>query len=356
MAFLLASASGQLIAETSVDAQMNNLLNSSGVIRTQFDTTLRTLYGAEDLSHSGGLIPMNDFLEAGKLTQADVSSYNQAVNEFRAAKVQSILGAYIDGEAESADMQMHSAVDDFVLASSAVLEVVKLNEMTGNALSAGDVETAQSLQDYSVANGVELTTEEVTAFNTSVDTVEDAVLTYAAFQTVASDATLKADLEQAAADIQGTADQATAMFYDTATNNVGITFAQTTDTQTNFVNASIDVSSLVALDNDAYLTAGNDNPFYINGPTQSAACLLNTTDLVSCTQRQSYQGPPPNQLLYRDMDGDGVMDIFAYTDENGAVIEYQEGDTVINPQNGEVIGTFENGYVTCNAGYETYCA
>jgi hypothetical protein len=256
----------------------------------------------------------------------------------------------------AADMRMHTAVDDFVLASVAVLEVVKINEMTAQAIAAGDVATAENLQTYIANNDVRLSQQEVADFNTSLDIVETSVTTYAAFQTVATNDSLKAELESASADIQGSADQAAGMFYDSASQVVGITFAQTTDTQTNFIDASISVSQLVAFDNSSFLQTGANTQFYQQGPTQNPNCLLNTTDLTSCTRRQSYSGPPPNQLLYRDTNNDGVFEVFAVTDANGVIYEFVDGDIVTNPYDGNIIGEFINGSLSCYAGYETYCA
>lgn len=348
--FLLVSALGQALAQTSVDAQMNELLNSSNNIKTQFDTTLKTLYGTENLSHNGTAIPMTDFLESGKITTQSAISYNQSLEMMRSAKVQSILGEYIDQESHMADMNMHQAVDAFVNASVAVLEVVKVNEMTNDALNAGDVTSAESLQEYVKTNDVELTTTEIGDFNQSIDTVEEAVLEYSAFQVVASNEELKSELEQAAENLQATADQAFSMFYDSTNKNVIITFNQ----DNFFVDASVSVADLVAINNEAYIVAGEDTSSYIGGPTQNPACLLNTTNLVNCTGRSNSFGPPPNTLLYRD-DGNGNTTIFAYTNEEGVIFEYAEGETVINPENGDVIGTFTGVSVVCNEGFENYC-
>lgn len=360
MTLALVSASAPLLAN-EYSTQLNNLVTSSGTIRANFDSGLKTLYGAEDLSHTG-LIAQDDFIEQMKITATQQYDYNNAVQAYKQARIETTFDLFITDETSAADINMHLAVDEFISASTAVLEVVKVNELSAQAEASGDLEAAQNVQAYVQANDVTLSDQEVSAFNTSVDTVEVAVQTYSAFQAVASSETLRNDLEAEAAQFGADADTISSLFFDTFTQSVSATFSVIAeDGSSSYIDASVSVLDLYANNNDAFDQSGANNPYYTGGATQAnAACLLSATDLTSCTGRGNggnYGGQPPiNEFIYDGPNGN----IMGFTDENGDFYQFtsaDDGDIVYKPGTDEAVGTWQSsqGGLQCYEQYAGYC-
>lgn len=320
------------------------------------------VYGMEDFSHMGTTIPTQDALEAYKLTGSEVANYNNDIDIFRAARIQSALDQFVETETWDADMDMHTAVDSFVEASVAVMEVVRVAEVAETAQTtmetdeAAGLELQSNLQEYVQSNSVELTETEVTDYNESLDMVEEAVATFTAYLVVNSSSDIKSSLQESMNAAESFADATSEINFSYTDSGAQVAFT--------FATAQAGVTETFNIDVSAYLSSINNQEFFDAGEQSYASNAVNDSTcfgnlqaaIGTCNPRAGNfgMGPPPNVLLYQD-DGNGTFRVFAVSDENGNVYEFQAGDDVVNPETGETIGSFGQDGLTCYAGFEGYC-
>ena len=120
--------------------------------------------------------------------------------------------------------EVNTAVDTFVEASQAVIEVVVVNQMAEDAQNAGDERGAMALQEYIEANDVVLADAEVDFYNESLENVESAAQIAAAYFAVANDEELVAAADQMAYDMRVTNAEAATSFFDVATSALWVSF------------------------------------------------------------------------------------------------------------------------------------
>jgi hypothetical protein len=120
--------------------------------------------------------------------------------------------------------EVNTAIDTFVEASQAVIEVVVVNQMAQDAQEAGDERGAMALQEYIEANDVVLADAEVDFYNESLENVESAAQVAAAYFAVANDEELVAAADEMAYDIRVTYQEAATSFFDAATQSVWVSF------------------------------------------------------------------------------------------------------------------------------------
>lgn len=170
VAFL--SVSGVASAQTEID----NLVATSQDIVTTIKEAGFAVSGMGYYAGVGGITP-DGFADAYKLTEQSVDSYNQALQAVKDATFYNAKMMFEDKHDEAMD-NLSLAVDSFVLATEAIVEVVTVNEM---ATEANTVEGQLAVQSYIQANDVEITQAEVSAYNTSLDDVESYAQQAAAF-------------------------------------------------------------------------------------------------------------------------------------------------------------------------------
>jgi len=304
----------------------------------------------EDVSHMG-VIATNNILDPAIINYNEADAYNIAIQNLQNTELDPFRAAF-EQNMWDADMNMHTTVDTFINASTAVMEVVRVNELAAAAVAADDLPTAQNVKDYAVANDVILDTAEVDAYNQGLSDVTLATQSYAALQAVYSSPDAMSAL-QADADASGiTADFAqSTVAFNQSTGDVEFTITD----GTNSALLTYSATAFYSADNADILTQGETNPYYTNGITQAqSACLLNTAASVGACSGRSGFGPPPNTLLWTaPMDQGGVP--MGYTDANGDIINYAAGDTVIDPNGGTEVGFFDNNMVF-NCTNANYCS
>jgi hypothetical protein len=205
--------------------EIDNLVNASQSIRDSFKYGIQAVGGMHSYASQGKIAPTGT-VQGGKISYDQSDAYNQALAAVQNAVYTYNPGAqeYFDNQADQAMNEVNTAVDTFVEASQAVIEVVVVNQMAEDAQNAGDERGAMALQEYIEANDVVLADAEVDFYNESLENVESAAQVAAAYFAVANDEDLVAAADDMAYDIRVTYQEAATSFFDAATQSVWVSF------------------------------------------------------------------------------------------------------------------------------------
>lgn len=205
--------------------EIDTLVNASQSIRDSFKYGIQAVGGLQSYASQGKIGPTGT-VEGGKISYEQSDAYNQALAAVQEATYTYNPGAqeYFDDQAQQAMTEVNTAVDAFVQASQAVIEVVVVNQMAEDAQNAGDERGAMALQEYIDANDVVLADAEVDLYNESLENVESAAQVAAAYFAVANDEELVAAADDMAYDIRVTYAEAASSFFDAATQGVWVSF------------------------------------------------------------------------------------------------------------------------------------
>ena len=205
--------------------EIDNLVNASQSIRDSFKYGIQAVGGMHSYASQGKIAPTGT-VQGGKISYDQSDAYNQALAAVQNAVYTYNPGAqeYFDNQADQAMNEVNTAIDTFVEASQAVIEVVVVNQMAEDAQNAGDERGAMALQEYIEANDVVLADAEVDFYNESLENVESAAQVAAAYFAVANDEDLVAAADDMAYDIRVTYQEAATSFVDAATQAVWVSF------------------------------------------------------------------------------------------------------------------------------------
>lgn len=214
-----------IVSAPAYSNEIDTLVNASQSIRDSFKYGIQAVGGLQSYS-TQGKIANTGTVDQGKISYDKSSAYNQAIAAVQNATYTYDPGAqeYFDDQADIAMNEVNIAVDTFVQASQAVIEVVVVNEMAQDAQNAGDEREAMALQEYIEANDVMLADAEVDMYNDALDSVESAAQVAAAYMAVANDAKLVAAADEMAYDVRVTYEEAASSFFDIATQGVWVSF------------------------------------------------------------------------------------------------------------------------------------
>lgn len=218
LAFLLVSA-------PAYSNEVDNLVTTSQSIRDSFKYGIQAVGGLHSFAGQGK-IGNTGTVQGGKIDYSQSEAYNQALAAVQNTNYTYDPGAqeYFNEQVDVAMNEVNMAVDTFVEASQAVIEVVVVNEMAQDAQNAGDEREAIALQEYIEANDVILADAEVDMYNEALDSVESAAQVAAAYMAVANDENLVAEADQMAYDMRVTYAEAATSFFDIETQGVWVSF------------------------------------------------------------------------------------------------------------------------------------
>ena len=274
MVSALASVSAPALAIQEID----DLVNTSASIRSTFDYGIRAIGGMTAYAATGGIAPTGT-VDNGIISYGQADAYNAAVVAVQNATYTVDVGAqeYFDNAADQAMQTVSGAVDAYVDAAQAVIEVVRVNEVAADAQAAGDGEALTAVQDYIATNDVTLEQSDVDIYNDALEAVEENAQTAAAFMAVASDETLIESANQQADSMDTTYADATESFFDAATGEVTVAF---NDVQTT---VAISVSSYFITTTEI-LTECETSTFYQTGPTYNPCAFFQDPSIVDSCQ------------------------------------------------------------------------
>lgn len=259
--------------------EIDDLVTASASIRASFDYGIRAVGGMASYAAIGGIAPTGT-VDQGWISYAQADAYNAAVAAVQSATYPIDAGAqqYFDDVADQAMQQVSVAVDAYVDAAAAVIEVVRVNEISADAQASGDNETAAAVQDYLNTNDVTLEDAEVDVYNDALVNVEEATQTAAAFMAIASSPDLIDSANQQANSLNSTYASATESYFDAAMGEVVVKFEGVQD----FVVALM-VNTYFKTTADI-LTEGENSNFYQTGPTYNPCAFFQDPTQVDACQ------------------------------------------------------------------------
>lgn len=270
-AIVLATATAQLNA-----SEIDNLISSSQAIRETFKSGIKTVGGLYNYAQEGG-IAQTGVTDPGLISKTQQDAYNSAVLQFQKASYTWNPNAeqFFQDQSQQAMVDVSAAVDAFVEASYAVIQVATVNEMAQEAANAPDARQAIALQEYTEANDVLLDDAEVSAYNDSLQAVEVAAQTAAAYMAVAQDSTLLQSANDSAFAMNVTYQESSSSFFDAASGTLTVYW---NDQQ---AIAVIQLQDYYVLNTDV-LQRGQDSKFFRTSPEGGCWFIEDATEREAC--------------------------------------------------------------------------
>ena len=272
-------ASLSLIVTAPANAnEIDSLITESQAIRDSFKYGIQAIGGMIDYAELGG-IAETGVVDPGLITKAKQDAYNQAVLNFKNATYTWNPNAdqYFEEQSQQAMNNLGEVVDDYVDAATALITVVTVNEMAQDAEEAPDSREAIALQDYMEDTDVLLDDQEVDTYNESLQAVETAAQTAAAYMAVANDPSLLQSANDSAYDMNVTYQEATNSFFDASTGLLTVEWA------------GQDGTSSVALSMSGYFKSNTDiinqgveSTFFITSPEGGCWFIEDQTERETC--------------------------------------------------------------------------
>lgn len=251
-----------LLAIGSVQAsEIDNLIRTSDSIKQTFNNGVQVIAGQVSYAQVGGISP--DMIDQYHLTNDQATAYNDALFAMTSANTTMTAQEYFTQQSDQALDQLSTAVDNYVQASSQIIEAVVVNNMASNAETA---EQVVEVQTYIESNDLAITEQSVAGYNDALDSLQQAAQTAAAFVAVANDQTLLDDAQEQMDDLGQSFYFAETVFYSQNAVTVDLTGGS----------IGLDVSGYLKLAEDV-LTAGKTDDFYTTNPVcffDPAACDL----------------------------------------------------------------------------------
>ena len=222
-----------LVSVPAYANEISTLITTSQSIRDSFKYGIQAVGGAQSYALQGG-ITESGTVNPGLISYAQASAYNDALVAVQNTVYTYDPGAqeYLDQQADLAINEVNMAVDTFVQAAQAVIEVATVNAMAQDAQNAPDARESMALQEYIEANDVVLDDAEVDFYNDSLKGVETAAQIAGAYMAVANDADMVATANQTAYDMRATYAEVSNSYFDSVScqlfidfSNFGVSFA-----------------------------------------------------------------------------------------------------------------------------------
>ena len=162
-------------AQSQTDT-VQDLIDASSSIIDTVDLGHYAVQGLNYYAGVGGIAP-TDTIDQALITQLQMTNYNDALSAVQNAVYYNTQALLQDAH-ETEMVQLESAVDDFVAATTSLITVVNVFEQASNA---DTVQEQQQLQDYIQDNNVGLTQTQVDNYNNSLESVQTHAINAAAF-------------------------------------------------------------------------------------------------------------------------------------------------------------------------------
>ena len=269
-----------MIASAPVSAnEIDNLVTNSQALRDTFKYGIQAVGGMMSYANVGGIAPTGT-VDPGLISKAKQDAYNNAVLQFQQATYTWDPNAnqYFEEQSQQAMDNLGQVVDEYVDAATALIEVVTVNEMAQDAAEASDSREAIALQEYMDANDVLLDDQEVDTYNESLQAVEQAAQTAAAYMAVANSPELLQSANDSAYAMNVTYQESQTSYFDASAGVLTVEWAGQDATMT----ASLDLAGYfktnieiidVGAESTFFITSPEGGCWYIEDPAEQEACL-----------------------------------------------------------------------------------
>ena len=272
----LALVSGSALAGPVQWNSVDSLVNASESIKTTLNVGIRRIGGAGDVAAVGGIAQDDGFLQPVYMTEAQKNAYNVAVGDVTIDVFNKTAEEYLAEQSILAQENFSAAVDAFVDAASPFIQATYVNALAAQVQTSGDAIQGQQLQSYLQNNNVLITSQNVTDYNSSLDTVELAAEIWGTVEAVYQDPTRVQNL-------QATADTANMDFLN-ADDLFLDRFSEVNESAAIVFTSGVNQGSVLFVDVASNLMttaeiidAGQISDFYTTGPTQDEQVLCEFT-------------------------------------------------------------------------------
>lgn len=252
---------------TGLGAQANelqDLVNASRDIVNQIDRGIMLTGAVTEYSYTGTGLSDGTLSESAHISKAQLEAYNSALanmsNYLPYGDMQAVLEEHADAELELLDQ----AIEVF---TEATVEMVQVIEVAERAESASSPDEEADVQNFVAENqeSLQITQEEVDAYNQSLDDIEVHANNASAYLAVAGNEEAVAFLEQGVKNANTTAEQ-TNIFYDANSQWLAMGYNTTRNLTAVYLNGQNFGLDLYTTEADI-LELGSESEFYLTGPT-----------------------------------------------------------------------------------------
>ena len=266
-----------MIASAPVSAnEIDNLVTNSQALRDTFKYGIQAIGGMMSYANVGGIAPTGT-VDPGLISKAKQDAYNNAVLQFQNATYTWDPNAdeYFQDQSQQAMNNLGQTVDTYVDAATALITVATVNEMAQDAQEAPDSREAIALQEYMDANDVLLDDQEVDTYNESLQAVEVAAQTAAAYMAVANDPSLIESANDSAYAMNVTYQESQASFFDASTGMLTVEWAGQNQV------VMLDMNGYFKLDAEI-ITEGSTSGFYTTSPEGGCWFIEDEVEKEAC--------------------------------------------------------------------------
>lgn len=252
---------------TGLGAQANelqDLVNASRDIVNQIDRGIMLTGAVTEYSYTGTGLSDGTLSESAHISKAQLEAYNSALanmsNYLPYGDMQAVLEEHADAELELLDQ----AIEVF---TEATVEMVQVIEVAERAESASSPDEEADVQNFVAENqeSLQITQEEVDAYNQSLDDIEVHANNASAYLAVAGNEDAVAFLEQGVKNANTTAEQ-TNIFYNANNQWLAMGYNTTRNLTAVYLNGQNFGLDLYQSEADI-LQLGSESEFYLTGPT-----------------------------------------------------------------------------------------
>ena len=203
---------------------------------------------------NGGIAP-DGVLQAGYITFENMAAYNDALTAVQQTQFYSAED-FVRNNQDTAQQNMEGAVDDFVAATLAIVEILAIQEQAEIASNTGSIADQEALQDFISTNEVFLTETEIQEYNSAITEIEQYGNQYASFTAVLSNDEYMAEFQSARDDYNNSFLDAVLAF-DAVAGQMTLGWDNVT--------VAVDMSQYYKTADEYYL-AGQGTSFYTTSP------------------------------------------------------------------------------------------
>ena len=273
-----------LLSSAVQSSELDDLIATSGAIVSQIDRGILITGAAMGYAHTGTGLSSGQLSGTAYISEEQVTAYGNALNGMVAYLPYGSAQDYLDEQAQDQLADMEAAIDDFTEVVVDMLSVIEVNEM---AEAADNPDDQAAVQEYVAANDMSISQEDADAYNQSLDAIETAANSAAAYIAVSSNPDAVAYLDQAAQDNNTRIEQNT-LSYSASNQAVSITWASGSAASSIYLNGTGDFGIDIYMSDAVILEAGAQSELYLTGPTYlSYVCF--TTGL-ECEETSGGEG------------------------------------------------------------------
>lgn len=273
-----------LLSSAVQSSELDDLIATSGAIVNQIDRGILITGAAMSYAHTGTGLSSGQLSGTAYISKEQVTAYGNALSGMVNYLPYGSAQDYLDEQAQDQLAELENAIDSFTDVVVDMLSVIEVNEMAEAADNPAD---QAAVQEYVTTNDMSISQEDADKYNQSLDDVELAANTAAAYIAVSSNPDAVAYLNQAAEDNNTRIEQNT-LSYSANNQAVSITWASGSATSSVYLNGTGDFGIDIYMSDAVILEAGAQSELYLTGPTHLSYICFTTG--LECEETSGGEG------------------------------------------------------------------